>query len=41
MLGKGFIAIRKAGKLPPETMSQSYDLEYGTAKVEIETDVRP
>lgn len=36
-LGKGFIAIRKAGKLPPETISESYDLEYGTAAVEIET----
>lgn len=37
-LGKGFIAIRKAGKLPPETIGESYDLEYGTASVEIETD---
>lgn len=36
-LGKGFIAIRKAGKLPPETIGESYDLEYGTASVEIET----
>lgn len=36
-LGKGFIAVRKAGKLPPETVSQSYDLEYGQASVEIET----
>ena len=41
-LGKGFIAVRKAGKLPPETIGESYDLEYGTASVEIETDlVRP
>ena len=38
-LGKGFIAVRKAGKLPPETMSQSYDLEYGQASMEIETNV--
>ena len=34
MLGKGFIAIRKAGKLPPETIAEEYDLEYGTEKVE-------
>ncbi|NEG54786.1 adenine phosphoribosyltransferase [Bifidobacterium platyrrhinorum] len=41
-LGKGFIAIRKAGKLPPETIGESYELEYGTASVEIETmAVRP
>ena len=41
-LGKGFIAIRKAGKLPPETIGESYELEYGTASVEIETDaVKP
>lgn len=37
-LGKGFIAIRKAGKLPPETIGEEYDLEYGTEKVEIEVD---
>ena len=37
-LGKGFIAIRKAGKLPPETIGESYDLEYGTASVEVETE---
>ncbi|RSX53771.1 adenine phosphoribosyltransferase [Bifidobacterium goeldii] len=37
-LGKGFIAIRKAGKLPPETIGEEYDLEYGTEKVEIESD---
>ncbi|MBT1175372.1 adenine phosphoribosyltransferase [Bifidobacterium sp. LC6] len=36
--GKGFIAVRKAGKLPPETIGESYDLEYGTASVEIETE---
>ncbi|KAB7788277.1 adenine phosphoribosyltransferase [Bifidobacterium cebidarum] len=34
---KGFIAVRKAGKLPPKTIGESYDLEYGTASVEIET----
>ncbi|MGO1345490.1 MAG: adenine phosphoribosyltransferase, partial [Bifidobacterium psychraerophilum] len=37
-LGKGFIAVRKAGKLPPETLSQTYALEYGSACVEIEQD---
>lgn len=36
-MGKGFIAVRKAGKLPPETIGESYDLEYGSARVEIET----
>lgn len=35
-LGKGFIAVRKAGKLPPPTVGESYDLEYGQATVEIE-----
>lgn len=36
-LGKGFIAIRKAGKLPPETVSEDYALEYGTASIEVES----
>jgi adenine phosphoribosyltransferase len=31
----GFVPIRKEGKLPPETISQDYALEYGTATVEI------
>lgn len=35
-LGKGFIPVRKAGKLPPEVISESYSLEYGKAKIEIE-----
>ena len=35
-LGKGFIAVRKAGKLPPPTAKQSYALEYGEATIEIE-----
>ena len=30
--------VRKAGKLPCETVSQSYDLEYGTATIEIHKD---
>lgn len=35
-LGKGFISVRKAGKLPPETIGEDYALEYGQARVEIE-----
>lgn len=34
-LNAGFIPIRKPGKLPGETYSQSYDLEYGTDTVEL------
>lgn len=37
-LGVGFVPIRKAGKLPWETISQSYALEYGTATVEMHAD---
>ncbi|KFJ01748.1 adenine phosphoribosyltransferase [Bifidobacterium subtile] len=36
-LGKGFIALRKTGKLPPETISEQYTLEYGQESVEVET----
>ena len=36
--GKKFIPIRKKGKLPRETVSQKYDLEYGQAEIEIHTD---
>ncbi|MCD8110894.1 MAG: adenine phosphoribosyltransferase [Clostridiales bacterium] len=40
--GKGFVLVRKKGKLPCETISQEYELEYGTAEVEIHTDaIRP
>ena len=42
LLGKGFIPVRKKGKLPRETVSQKYDLEYGQAEIEIHKDaVRP
>lgn len=37
LLHKPFIAVRKAGKLPRETVSESYDLEYGKATIEIHT----
>ena len=37
-LGCGFIPVRKAGKLPFETMCESYSLEYGEATVEVHTD---
>ena len=37
-LNVGFIPIRKKGKLPFDTVSQSYALEYGEATVEIHTD---
>lgn len=37
-LGKGFVPIRKPGKLPWKTASESYELEYGTDTIEIHTD---
>lgn len=37
-LGAGFVPIRKPGKLPAETVSQSYQLEYGTDTIEIHAD---
>lgn len=37
-LGKGLVPIRKPGKLPYETISHEYELEYGTDKVEIHKD---
>ena len=42
LLGKGFVPVRKKGKLPRETISQKYDLEYGQAEIEIHKDaIRP
>ena len=37
-LGVGFIPVRKKGKLPAETISISYDLEYGQDELEIHKD---
>ncbi len=37
-LGKAFIPVRKKGKLPCETISAEYALEYGTAEIEIHKD---
>ncbi len=41
-LGTGFVPVRKKGKLPGETISIEYELEYGSNVLEIHTDaVRP
>ena len=37
-LGKSFVPVRKKGKLPCETVSEEYALEYGTAEIEIHKD---
>ena len=37
-LGLGFVPIRKAGKLPHQTIQQAYALEYGAAAVEVHRD---
>ena len=39
--GKGFIPIRKKGKLPSKTFSRSYGLEYGEDELEIHQDAFP
>ena len=37
-LGTGFVPLRKPGKLPYQTISESYELEYGMASLEVHTD---
>ncbi|MCP4201370.1 MAG: adenine phosphoribosyltransferase [bacterium] len=37
-LNAGFVPVRKPGKLPGETVTQSYDLEYGSDQVEMHED---
>jgi len=37
-LGTGFILIRKPGKLPAKVLSEEYELEYGTDKIEMHAD---
>lgn len=37
-LGTGFVPVRKAGKLPGETVAVAYDLEYGKDKLEVHRD---
>lgn len=37
-LGRGFVPVRKAGKLPGKTISEDYALEYGTATLELHDD---
>jgi len=37
-LHAGFVPVRKVGKLPAETISESYDLEYGSAVLEMHAD---
>ncbi|TAK33040.1 MAG: adenine phosphoribosyltransferase [Chloroflexota bacterium] len=42
ILGAGFVPVRKKGKLPAETLSVEYALEYGVAELEIHKDaIRP
>lgn len=40
-LNAGFVPIRKPKKLPAETYSQEYELEYGTDKIEVHKDAFP
>jgi adenine phosphoribosyltransferase len=37
-LGRGFVPIRKKGKLPAKTIGQDYELEYGVDTIEIHAD---
>ncbi|MEU8360552.1 adenine phosphoribosyltransferase [Nonomuraea sp. NPDC048882] len=36
--GAGFVPVRKKGKLPAATLEESYDLEYGSATIEVHRD---
>jgi adenine phosphoribosyltransferase len=38
-LGCGLVPVRKAGKLPPPTLRRSYQLEYGSAEIEVPSGV--
>ncbi len=37
-MGKGLVVLRKPGKLPAKTISQEYELEYGTDRIEMHLD---
>jgi adenine phosphoribosyltransferase len=37
-LGSGFVPVRKQGKLPAATFAESYELEYGSATIEVHQD---
>lgn len=38
MLGAGFVPVRKPGKLPVDTLEVSYELEYGTDRIQMHSD---
>jgi adenine phosphoribosyltransferase len=40
-LGAGFVPVRKRGKLPWQTVGAAYELEYGTAEIELHEDAVP
>ena len=40
-LSVGFVPVRKMGKLPAETIAEDYELEYGTATIELHRDAVP
>jgi adenine phosphoribosyltransferase len=40
-IGASLVPMRKPGKLPGDTLAESYDLEYGTAALEVHTDAFP